>query len=238
MRAGLILLLAAGCGGSTKPQPTPVTTPPPTTAGSGATPTAPTAPTIAATDVKAVCKRVMDLKASRCGEFAALEIDENQCVTAFKEAGADPTAQTFINCVIQPSCEEVKGCMQAASESAQQTEKQDLRACTDPPGMDMKAVGLPPVEYNKRNGAGVTKYSQAKSTKALPIEMCGVRDENAWLVSLTCNDTSHPIMDAETARVGNVGSGGRCGSIIDKYAVKCPEKTYDIFIDAYVCPKQ
>ncbi len=176
----------------------------------------------------------MQLKAQRCGSFAGLELDEAQCVDELAKAGEDPALTAFIGCVVQPSCEEVKNCLIAASQNAAEQQTQDLRACNDKANSS-KAVGLPAAEWNKRNGAGVTKYANARSTKDLPIEMCGIREENTWLVSLTCNDGSHPIMDAETARVGNVGTGGRCGSIVDKYAVKCPEKTYDIFIDAYIC---
>lgn len=180
---------------------------------------------------------MMELKAQSCGSFAQLPFDEAQCVSELAKAGEggnDPSLTAFLSCVVQPSCEEVKNCLTAASEQANAEPAQDLRGCKDT-SKPMAAVGLPAAEYNKRNGAGVTKLSTAKSTKDLPIEMCGIRDENTWLVSLTCNDGSHPIMDAETARVGNVGSGGRCNSIIDKYSVKCPENTYDIFIDAYVC---
>jgi len=86
----------------------------------------------------------------------------------------------------------------------------------------------------------VTKYSQIETTKASPVEVCGVAGaENEWLAQVACNDGSHPIHsapEAETVRVGNVGGGGRCGSIIDLYRVKCPEKSYDIYIDGYICP--
>ncbi len=230
MRAGLLLILAVGCGGSAKP----VTTPPPVAHGSAASPAPPVVAAAAAPAPAAVCKRMMELKAQRCGSFADLPFDEPQCVSELAKPGDDPALIAFVGCVVQPSCEEVKNCLTAASQQAAEQQTQELRACKDTVN-SFKAVGLPAAEWNNRNGASVTKYANAKSTRDLPIEMCGVRDENTWLVSLACNDGSHPIMDAETARIGNVGTGGRCGSIIDKYAVKCPEKTYDIFIDAYVC---
>jgi hypothetical protein len=74
------------------------------------------------------------------------------------------------------------------------------------------------------------------SSKDKPAEMCGVPEASAWLESLACNDGSRPVSNAEEVRLGNVGPGGRCKSIVDEYNVKCPEKTYDIFIDAYICP--
>lgn len=39
----------------------------------------------------------------------------------------------------------------------------------------------------------------------------------------------------QLGRAGSTGAGGRCGSIIDKYALECPEKTYDVFVDIYMC---
>ena len=86
----------------------------------------------------------------------------------------------------------------------------------------------------------MTKFSEARSTKELPIEVCTIDAENEWLSSLSCDDGSQPIdshQAAEMARVGNLGNGGRCGSIIDLYRVKCPEKSYDLYVDAYVCPQ-
>ena len=65
-------------------------------------------------------------------------------------------------------------------------------------------------------------------------------DHGHVLAKLRCEDGSTPIRDhdtAEAARVGNVGKGGRCGSIIDLYQVKCPEATYELFVDGYVCPQ-
>jgi hypothetical protein len=61
-----------------------------------------------------------------------------------------------------------------------------------------------------------------------------------WMLSLTCDDGSRPFRGfdhAHAARVGNVGKGGSCGSIVDLYEVPCPEGTYKIFIDAYVCAR-
>ncbi|MBP6631258.1 MAG: hypothetical protein KA297_17615 [Kofleriaceae bacterium] len=41
---------------------------------------------------------------------------------------------------------------------------------------------------------------------------------------------------AHDARVGAVGVGGRCAAtVIDHYAVTCPEATYDVYLDMYHC---
>jgi hypothetical protein len=60
----------------------------------------------------------------------------------------------------------------------------------------------------------------------------------ALIQRLECDDGSHPFSSlgqAQSARVGNVGPTGRCGAIVDQYEVRCPEKTYEIFIDMYHC---
>lgn len=70
--------------------------------------------------------------------------------------------------------------------------------------------------------------------------MCRIPSEMAWLLDMSCDDGSNPYGGsyerAHASRVGNRGEGGRCGSIIDLYEVPCPEATYAIYMDAYVCP--
>ena len=71
-----------------------------------------------------------------------------------------------------------------------------------------------------------------------PVEVCGVRAELTWLVYAECADGSHPFEDgqqAHAARSGNVGPGGRCGSIVDLYMISCPEETYEVYMDMYMC---
>lgn len=227
MRAGLVLFVAVGCGGGSTLAPPP--------AGGGAAVTKPgtgVKPSAPSPDPATVCRRLMELKTSQCGSFGNLQLDEPTCVRELAGAGNDPTIKAMGACVIKPSCDEVTTCLATAPQEAPR-----LRACAD--ASDGASVGIPQAEWDRRNGAGVTQFSKARSSKALPIEMCGIDAENEWLGTLACDDGAHPIQshaDAENARVGNVGDGGRCGSIIDAYQVKCPERTYDLFIDAYVCP--
>ena len=239
MRAAVLaIVVVCGCGGASH------TAPPPQQpkAGSGASASAaPTTPPSATIDVAAVCKRIVDLATQHCGKFAEIGVDAKQCVSELGPATEDPSFKMFAECVLNPSCEEVTNCLKAADEAAANDGSdahQKLRACKDPPDAG-DAVGIPKAEWDTRNGANLTRYSQAVSTKALPIEMCGIPAENRWLGTLACDDGSRPItssVDAENFRAGNVGEGGRCGSILDLYKVKCPEKTYDIYIDAYICP--
>jgi hypothetical protein len=237
MRAVLAILVVCGCGGSSHTAPPP---PPQPHAGSGA-PATPTTAHTPAIDVAAVCNRIVDLATQHCGKFAEIGVDAKQCVSELGPATADPAFKMFAECVLNPSCEEVTNCLAAADQAAANDgsdANQKLRACKDRPDAG-DAVGIPKAEWDKRNGANLSKFSQAVSTKALPIEMCGIPAENRWLGTLACDDGSRPItssVDAENLRAGNVGEGGRCGSILDLYKVACPEKTYDIYIDAYICP--
>jgi hypothetical protein len=130
------------------------------------------------------------------------------------------------------ACQAVTDCMQDSV-----FDRDDLRACAEV--NTSRAVGRLRADFARRKGAGITRYSRARSTKAEPVEVCGFRAENEWLYTATCDDGSHPIANrdqAEQSRNGNEGGGGRCGSIIDLYNVKCPEATYAVHIDAYVCP--
>lgn len=84
----------------------------------------------------------------------------------------------------------------------------------------------------------VTKYSAAKTTKEKPIEVCGVRKQQDWLMAATCNDGSRPFADTNEireSRRGNVGFGGTCNTIIDLYVATCPEGQYELHIDMYHC---
>lgn len=187
---------------------------------------------------EAFCDRFLKLKADGCEVFAKVEMTREECIGALGKMQGDPQetatmAQTGTCIVGFQTCGDVVKCLASLGPSAD-----DLRACHDE--SSGKAVGVTKDEWAKRNGAGITRFSQTHSTKELPLEVCTIRAETELLASLACEDESHPIKDhesAEIARVGNVGKGGRCGSIIDLYRVKCPEATYELFVDGYVCPQ-
>jgi hypothetical protein len=224
MRVVAAIVLACACGGS-KPEPAPIKVPPP------ANPLTP----------QTACARFDALVAEQCGTFANMNVTSAQCPAVFQMALAAPdTADGKVltamgQCMIDhPTCHGVLLCL-ATIEVASPTE--DLRACTDPP--DSRAVGIEPAAWQTRNGAGVTSFASAVSSKAHPIETCGIPAGLDWLVAAACTDGSHPIgsrQAAEAARVANVGPGGTCNSIIDLYRVTCPEAVYDVYVDGYVCP--
>lgn len=227
MRAFAFVLLIA-CGGS--PKPAPVTPP-----GSGSAGSAASAPVAIDPPTNAkVCRRLTELQAQRCGDFANLKVTEAECLTELDATGpSNPTLAAFSKCLVQPSCEEVTNCLIASSQNPDPPPTK-FRACTDP--VDGTPVGMPAAQWDVRPGAAATKFSQAKSTMAAPIEMCTIHNESEWIRSLACDDGSHPLGNPEQARVKPAKMGGRCGSYVDEYVVKCPETTYDIFVDAYVCP--
>lgn len=106
--------------------------------------------------------------------------------------------------------------------------------CTRPAGKYGPVI-VTQAEYESRRGTPETRFSQLTQT---PIEVCGVPASQARLRALTCDDGSTPFasnVDVAKARVGNIGQGGRCKAMIDHYQVKCPEKTYDAYVDMYWC---
>jgi hypothetical protein len=210
MRALLLVLCACGGASATKP----------------AEPTAPKATAQGTITPEAFCDRFAALHDSGCDPFASMQMTRAECLDELTKMKDDPQATAFVTqegtCLVGfQTCGDVLQCLKTLG-----PDPNDLRACNeDVPG---KAVGMPKAEWEKRNGANITKYSQARSTKELPLEVCTIDNESELLTTLACEDDSHPIADhaaAEMARVGNVGKGGRCGSIIDLYRVKCPEAT-------------
>jgi len=94
-------------------------------------------------------------------------------------------------------------------------------------------------QYAKRYASTANHFSEVNSTKEQPAEVCGISAGVELLATMTCDDGRNPFggnrMQAHSSRAGNVGPGGRCESIIDRYVVPCPEGTFDIYIDSYVC---
>lgn len=189
------------------------------------------------------CER-LDRLTSRCEPFAKVRRNPATCVADVRDALAAPQAEKSIGvlarCVVElDGCDEVIQCIANGQPDA--TAPEALRACNDASQNSAEhAVGISKAAWDRRNGAKVARFREARSTKATPIEMCGVAAANHWLTTLQCDDGSRPIRDindAEEARPGNVGIGGRCRSIIDRYVVLCPEASYEIFIDPYICPK-
>jgi hypothetical protein len=188
-----------------------------------------------------ICDRIFALQAEGCDVTSGYGLSPEECREDFGKSLNDrgPEARqanlALGRCLIdKPTCGEVGQCIADISAPHQ---PQETRLCEE--REKYAPVGYPAAEYAARKGANLTLYSKHDSTKEEPIEVCGIPAQMEWLLSMSCDDGSKPFRGfdhAHAARVGNVGPGGRCGSIVDLYAVPCPDVTYQIYIDAYVCP--
>jgi hypothetical protein len=198
----------------------------------------------AAVTPAAMCGAIFRLASSGCELTAGYALSREECEADYRRSLSDrgPAAHdaTLIagHCLLdQSGCGEVTACFDAMSSGANNGEPEEYRACSQ---RDVYApVGLSQADFDRRKGATTRRFSEAASTKDDPIAVCGIRNEMTWLLAGTCDDGTNPYQSfdhAHASRVGNVGPGGLCGSIIDLYEVPCPEGTYAIYIDAYVCP--
>jgi hypothetical protein len=121
------------------------------------------------------------------------------------------------------------------------TSSAELNCGKNPGEFSLGGVQVSPQQYLARTGAGVKVFSSLTTTKERPLEECGIPGVLNRLVALRCDDGSNPFggdgRRAHASRRGNVGPGGRCDSIIDLYIVPCPEKTYEVYADSYICPE-
>jgi hypothetical protein len=103
-------------------------------------------------------------------------------------------------------------------------------------------VIAPEAIYAGRTGHDSTRFSQLNTSLQRPLEECGLRAILQRLATLTCDDGSSPfkgdLRAAHASRAGNLGPGGRCGSIVDQYDVPCREKTYAVHADMYLCTEK
>ena len=97
---------------------------------------------------------------------------------------------------------------------------------------------IPEELASSRLGASTSRFSEIETTRDTAVEVCDVWGQVEWLTRVRCDDGTNPFSSGEEAhgsRAGNIGAGGVCGHIIDVYQVPCPERTYEIAMDMYVC---
>ncbi|HTJ44051.1 MAG TPA: hypothetical protein VL463_18220 [Kofleriaceae bacterium] len=238
-----VVIAIAACGPSSKPPASP--SPPPPSASSPTPPsTNPAAAGDTPVDATQACDRIFSLKSQGCEDLQSYDLTRDECIEnmrrSLEDRGADARqAATKIGRCFMGSdpCDQTMKCVNEALAAMGVPEKTPLRTCSQSDVYG--AVGYPRADWDQRKGAHASHFSEVPSTKDAPIEVCGIPDEGVWLAAMKCDDGSNPFHSpdaAEPARVGNVGPGGRCGAIVDLYEVACPEKTYEVYIDAYVCP--
>lgn len=98
---------------------------------------------------------------------------------------------------------------------------------------------VPREVYASRTGVMASKFSALVTSHEKPLEECGLRTVLKRLATLTCDDGSNPfagsLQAAHASRYGSMGEGGRCDNIIDRYDVRCRERTYQVHADMYFC---
>ena len=134
------------------------------------------------------------------------------------------------------------GCASATASSRPSADVPARQAAGCSRSHDFGPVLLPPERFERRTGAATTTFAALSTSKGRPLEECGIEATLQKLVALRCGDGSNPFDSdlgaAHASRLGSFGPGGQCGSIIDAYEVRCPERKYEVFADSYVCPQQ
>jgi hypothetical protein len=234
-----IALLSISCG-SKSPPPEQAT--PPAEPAEPAGPAEAAGPTEAEPDtpVAAACKNLVALHAKTpCEPLTRSNFVPENCEKDLDSAKVPPQFRanfdSMLGCVAEAgSCRAFETCMKSFAEAAA-SQAASGRTCGE---ARFGQINLDADQAAKRYGQGVTKLSAAPTSMDQPIEVCGIGGEQRWLFASRCDDGSAPFTDPEKvggARAGSMGSGGRCASTIDKYEVKCPEKTYEVFMDMYMC---
>lgn len=132
------------------------------------------------------------------------------------------------------SCEKVNACFRLTALAAKGSGN-STRVCGQ---QGINEVRLDAAKAAARYGRGTHELASVVSTREQPIEVCGLNGQLDWLTTARCADGSAPFTSREkahAARVGNVGAGGRCSNFVDRYQVTCPEATYEVYVDFYMC---
>ncbi len=246
MRATIVLaLVLVGCGGAKAKPPVTEPKPPP--------PAAPRGPELSVAECSGMFDQVVRLlddgttDADRLHKI--LDVNESHRIEFVETCRAKYRRDHEYSCIMKAAkYVDFQACalpQPSGLDPAPDAVPPDKLAC-DRQGRFDGPVIVTASQYLARNGAGATKLSQLATSKERPYEACGFAPSMFALGALSCDDGSHPLGDPETeagpvvqhaeqARHGNVGPGGRCGSIIDHYEIACPEQTYAVYVDLYFC---
>lgn len=140
--------------------------------------------------------------------------------------------QTMVNCWAL-DCDSANNCMVLARDAAPPP---PARTCGEPGNAP---ILVDAAAWQQRRGANARTFADVTTSVSEPVEVCGIADEIGWLKRMACVDGSRPFQNVGAEgpkRDSWLSRGGRCESVIDRYTVACPEKTYTIHVDRYVCP--
>lgn len=200
------LLLLAACGGSSPPPQQPKPDAPDNTLA-GAEPAA--GGGVAHQEAQRVCNAIAAMTEEGCGFLQGYDTAVEACVEDLVAAEGDPLVTAIAGCFATgATCASAETCVNEAI-----------------------IANAPP-----RDPPTGPKLSQTPSSKAAPIEVCMPGGEMEWIFNAQCDDGTNPFATLDAAyeaRAGSVGAGGRNGNVLDLYEVRCPEKTYEVFMDMY-----
>jgi hypothetical protein len=185
------------------------------------------------------CVRFAALTASNCdwtkrfpAEFAEPSVCEPSIETWIHPPAPQPSLAKLVNCWAL-DCDHANNCMILARNAAP---PRPARKCGE---QGTGPVLVDAATYAKRRGVNAKRFSDIATTVDQPIEVCGIDGEVAWMLAMRCNDGSTPYKSGtvvNTSRDPWFGEGGSCHSVLDRYTVACPEQTYQVHIDRYICP--
>lgn len=241
----LVLLLGIGCGGGAK---------------SGTWTTPPHAKSERTVDqwttadedqhIELACTNIVSPKGTlRCESLVNAGLTPDRCrpmLGDWRASAPDGRERhafrlLVVGLALADSCETVEATFRTAARVASAGQRQQATAA----GCKMRddnARDLTAEQAAARRGAKDTHFADTASSAAEPIEVCGVKGELEWLTHEQCADGSRPFGDdkqrAHGARNGSMmgPSNGACGPApLDKYTVTCPEKSYEVYMNMYVC---
>ena len=109
-------------------------------------------------------------------------------------------------------------------------------------GQMFSAFIWPEEKKELRVGAAEHRLGNTGTTKEGAIEVCSPNHQQKWIEEASCPaafDQPGGQAPARYQRRASVGSGGRCGKIIDEYEVVCQygeqSKSFILYMDMYHC---
>jgi hypothetical protein len=189
---------------------------------------------------EAACARFDVLAGESCGwatRFPPAFRQTTSCVSSLQtwfapETPEHETLHRTVDCWAL-DCDDAAACMVTIQSHATPP---PARSCGEE---GTAAILVDATAWAARRGVATKRFAEITTSEREPIEVCGIDGEVDWITRVTCNDGSNPygsVLVANDSRDSWLARGGRCNSVLDRYSVKCPEATYQVHVDRYVCP--